>query len=279
MTDGKAAMNASILLAGAIGLYPVVGWVTDHFSPETPRTTFKLLLISCLLTLACYVSLSLPVTWIKTPTPALVSWALGHGASPLLLVILVPRILPSALVPLGLGIHKAVEVAASTATQTTSGLWLDYEQETRGKKWAVHSLLVAFAVLNVLQIVQLLGLWKFETIRRHEIRRRRTHAFLAAHYERVPMAPSETDDDSSDDAYDSDSETTIQDVFLEDEPLANIRSSEVAVDALPIKHDDPQSGLARTEAEKQRGKLAFKTALGFIAFVWIEFIVTAWRKL
>lgn len=279
LTDGKAALNASILLAGAIVLYPVIGWVTDHFSPETPRTTFKLLLISCVLTLVCYVAMSLPVSWVSSPTPALISWAFGHGASPLLLVILVPRILPSSLVPLGLGIHKAVEVAASTVTQTTAGLWLDFEQESRGKKWAVHSLLIIFAALNVVQIGQLLGLWKFESVRRHQISRKRARVIEAVRYERLPMAPSEAEEDDSSDEYDSDDEgTAIQDVFLADEPLAQRRPAQDP-DPLPISIDDPQSGLARTGAERRRGKLAFKTALGFIAFVWIEFIITAWRKL
>lgn len=278
LTDGKAALNASILLAGAIVLYPVIGWVTDHFSPETPRTTFKLLLISCVLTLVCYFALSLPVSWVSSPTPALISWAFGHGASPLLLVILVPRILPSSLVPLGLGIHKAVEVAASTATQTTAGLWLDYEQESRGKKWAVHSLLVIFAALNVLQIGQLLGLWKFEAIRRGQINRKRARMFEARRYERLPLSPNEEEPEDSSEEYDSDDTTTIQDVFLEDEPLTLARRNN-SPDPLPITIDDPQSGLARTDAERHRGKVAFSTSLGFIAFVWIEFIITAWRKL
>lgn len=42
----------------------------------------KLFLTSAILTLLCYIWLALPPTWTKTPIPAIISFAMGHGFSP-----------------------------------------------------------------------------------------------------------------------------------------------------------------------------------------------------
>lgn len=257
-------MNASVLLAGAILLYPIIGYITDRYGPDTPRTTFQLFLASCLLTLFAYVYLSLPVGLTGTPWPGLIAWALGHGASPLLLVVLVARILPVELVPLGLGMHKALEVSASTSSQTLSGLWLDWakdtsgEGDTKGSEAAAHGLLVIYAAVNVLQCILTVALWRFERARRHAARR--ISAEAAEEYEQLPM------DESGDEEWDEQDEDENE----EETPRPAGRA----------KPDiGPESGLARTDAERARGRVWFRSSLGFIGFVWVLWIVTAVRKL
>lgn len=256
-------MNASVLLAGAIVLYPIIGYITDRVGPDTPRTTFQLFFISSLLTLFAYVFLSLPVKLTHTPWPGLITWALGHGASPLLLVVMVARILPVALVPLGLGLHKALEVSASTSSQTLSGLWLDWAKgkggadgsdNDKGADSAAQSLLVIYAGINIIQAAIALGLWRFESNRRHAMGR------LSAHdeYEQLPLDESGDEWDGERDGDDDDDDT-------------------------PRPHPKPEasheSGLARTDAERARGRLCFRASLVFTALVWVLWIATAVKKL
>lgn len=89
----------------------------------------KLFLLSATLTLGCYIWLALPPHFTKTPIPAIISFATGHGFSPcepikqsfitemltrstVLLVVVVPRIVPLKYVSTTLGAHKAVRYYA-----------------------------------------------------------------------------------------------------------------------------------------------------------------------
>lgn len=84
----------------------------------------RLFLTSSILTMICYFWLVLPPSTTKTPLPAIISFASGHGFSPrkfkgllrfihsntaiVLLVVLVPEIVASKYVSTTLGAHKAV---------------------------------------------------------------------------------------------------------------------------------------------------------------------------
>lgn len=287
LSESQASFNASVLLAGAIILYPITGYITDRHGSDTPRTTFQLFHITCILTLFGYIYLALPVSLTQTPWPGLISWALGHGASPLLLVVMVARILPVALVPLGLGMHKAMESAASTASQTLAGLWLDWAKDHRGgQDNAAHGLLVIFAVVNVLQILSAGGLWKFESARRTALSHRPSGLHdHADEYERLPLAADAEQGGAgglglraaasarsslSDDDYENDSND-------DDAPFAS--SFDDCLPAAKGEVEEPQTGLARTDAERARGKTSFRICLCFLVSVWVLFIATAWRKL
>jgi hypothetical protein len=257
LTESQASMNASVLMAGAIVLYPIVGWITDR-DPGSPRTTFHLFFITSILTLFCYVYLALPVSMTVTPWPGLISWALGHGASTLLLVVMIPRIMPVTLVPLGLGLHKALETAASSASQTLAGLWLDFAKERRGESGAAEGLLVIYAVVNAIQLVSSIALWRFERRRRYEAKNAAWEEY--AEYEELPL--------EDEDGFTSE----------EDEELREHDARARAI-AAKIREDGPQSGLARDDAERKRGRAFFLCGLGFIFCVWTLWIVTAWKKL
>jgi MFS family permease len=276
LPEETAALQASVLLSGAMVLYPIVGHITDRRGSATPRTTFELFLITSILTLVGYIALSLPTSWVRSAWPGLIPWALGHGASPLLLVVLVARILPVDLVPLGLGMHKALETAASTGFQTLSGLWLDFAKEAngepdddnKGEEEATHSLLWIFAALNVLQLVGAIVLWRFESKRRHEYANHPNAEH--EHAEQYSRLPRSVDEERSalglsirDRDDDSDTESLL------DIPELGLLKGET----------EPQSGLARTDAERSRARVSFKLCLAFIASVWILFIAVAWTKL
>lgn len=267
LSESQASMNASVLMAGAIVLYPIIGWVTDRVGPDTPRTTFHLFFATSVLTLFCYVYLALPVSLTKTPWPGLISWALGHGASTLLLVVMIPRIMPVALVPLGLGLHKALETAASSGSQTLAGLWLDFAKERKGESGAAEGLLVIYAVINVIQLVSAIALWKFEGARRHACHRAYEYA---EEYEELPLDESDADF--------SDSESDDE----EREGNVGDRRRQVALRravSRKLAEEGPQSGLARTDAERARGRASFIASLCFIGCVWTLWIITAVKKL
>ena len=295
LSESIASFQASILLAGAIVLYPVVGIVTDRLGSSTPRVTFHFIHLSSTLTLLGYSYLLLDPTITGSPWPGMVLFALGHGMSTLLLVIVVPRLLPRHLIPLGLGLHKSMEMAASSLSQTLAGLWLDSAKDagedggSTGSGGKVYDtgggLLRVFWIINILQLLVALYLWKLE-----ETRRRRASTIAAAEeYEQLPgeaagasglarftssedrlglgpgHGPRERDEvDSLDDVAPS----------ISDEEEEEMKE----VSMRPIE-GPPRSALAADEAEKRRGKRGFMASLGFIALVWIVFMTTAWSRL
>lgn len=252
--------------------------MTDRFNPSTPRTTFALLHISSVLTLLAYSYLLLPPSWTGSPWLAMFLFATGHGMATLLLVILVARLLPSSLIPLGLGLHKSMEMASSSLSQTLAGLWLDWTKhddssernETEGAYQAGEGLLRIFWTINILQLSCVILLWRFEG------RRRKRAAERAVEYERLPMSTvSEGEGD----------ETDPEVLEEEDEPL-DVSSLDDTEEEDEVKRKAPGleqvavgSALALDDAERRRGKVFFRTSLGFIAFVWAVFLASAWSRL
>ena len=293
LSESIASFQASILLAGAIVLYPVVGIITDRLGSSTPRVTFHFIHLSSTLTLLGYSYLLLDPTITGSPWPGMVLFALGHGMSTLLLVIVVPRLLPPHLIPLGLGLHKSMEMAASSLSQTLAGLWLDSVKDASeddgstgsgGKVYdAGGGLLRVFWIINILQLLVALYLWKLE-----ERRRRRASTVAAAEeYEQLPgevagasgLARFTSSEDRHGHGHrERDEVDSLDDAAasIDDEAEDEEEIKEVSV--RPIE-GPPRSALAADEAEKRRGKRGFMASLGFIALVWMVFMTTAWSRL
>jgi len=106
LSEAASASQASLLLAGSIFLYPVCGYITDR--AKSKFVVHKLLVLSSLLTLACYLWLVLPPSLTRTPLPSMLAFGIGIGFSPLLLVLIVPHLVPFQHVSTALGAHKAV---------------------------------------------------------------------------------------------------------------------------------------------------------------------------
>ncbi|GAO46011.1 MFS general substrate transporter [Saitoella complicata NRRL Y-17804] len=123
MTSDKAAGWAGWVLALPILLYPAAGWVTDRYGHR-----LTLLLVSTLFTLASY-SLLLAKSLPGSATLALVTFAIGYGAGPLLMVVTAQRLVGAESVSIALGGWKMLEMMGTTLTQTWSGILLDQEKE------------------------------------------------------------------------------------------------------------------------------------------------------
>ncbi|TBU48356.1 MFS general substrate transporter [Dichomitus squalens] len=162
LPEADASMKASYLLSGSVLLYPITGLVVDRVKKR--NFVIQLFLLSGLLTLGCYVWLALPPSWTKTPIPAIASFAFGNGFSPLLLVVMVPRIVPSKYVSTTLGAHKALEQTGATIFQTLAGLTLDIKKPPTERVLPdqddedVQYLLNTFVLFNVLEVFAIVGL-------------------------------------------------------------------------------------------------------------------------
>ncbi|KAJ4486174.1 major facilitator superfamily domain-containing protein [Lentinula aciculospora] len=162
MAEENAANTASYLLAGSIFLYPVCGFLVDRFKHRP--IVIQLMLVSSTLTLLAFCWLVLPPNATQTPIPAIASFALGHGFSPLLLVVIVPKIVSLKYVSTALGVHKSLEQTGSTIFQTLAGLALDTHAKdpTKGEpketESAIQRLLNVFLALNVLHMLTIAGL-------------------------------------------------------------------------------------------------------------------------
>lgn len=182
--------------------------------------------------------------------------------STLLLVILEPKLLPAHLIPLGLGLHKSLETASSSLSQTLAGIILDHIRDKADPDTADfqagQGLLTIFWVINALQLACAIYLWRLEKSRRSRLR---TEIERAEEYERIPIADDELDDDEDDHEY---AEGGIR------EEAVKPKTEEVI---------EVKSAMAATAVERKRGRWFFFASVGFIGLVWIAFLSTAVRKL
>ncbi|KAH9849777.1 MFS general substrate transporter [Lenzites betulinus] len=314
LEESDASTKGSYVLAGSVFLYPIIGMVVDRVKKR--NIVMKLFLLSAILTLNCYIWLALPPSWTKSPMPALISFASGHGFSPLLLVVIVPRIVPLKYVSTTLGTHKALEQTGSTIFQTLAGLALDIKSKKSaetlspidGDDGDVQYLLNAFVILNVFEILGILGLSHLHRKQQATAARRMSALLPTAvdESDEEPLEPQPAKEPRTDENWQAESPEGNQhrrsstlgrhgplsssSTLEQSIPLlrgagsrsSTVRGSRYLVDA--VIEDEPsepptQAKVLRTKAEVRRGEL-FSVMCGvLIAFAWVLFMVTAWLKL
>ncbi|KAI0365233.1 MFS general substrate transporter [Pilatotrama ljubarskyi] len=314
LTESDASTKGSYVLAGSVFLYPITGFVVDRVKKR--NFVMQLFLLSAMLTLACYVWLVLPPALTKTPIPAVVSFALGHGFSPLLLVVIVPRIVPLKYVSTTLGAHKALEQTGSTIFQTLAGLALDIKSKKSAEKLLpidgddrdIQYLLNAFLILNLFEILGIIGLARLDR-KQKEATARRMSSLLPS---TIEESDEETDSPhhgkepgSEDEHWQAESSehsrhrrsstlsrhlplpsasTPEQSIPLLHGPsrTSTVRGSRYLVEAIvDTEPTDPPAKVKvlRTKAEVRRGELFAVLCGVLIAFAWVLFMGTAWLKL
>ncbi|CDO71549.1 hypothetical protein BN946_scf184911.g19 [Trametes cinnabarina] len=317
LTESEASTKGSYVLAGSVFLYLITGFVVDRVKKR--NFIMKLFLLSACLTLACYVWLALPPEWTKTPIPAIISFALGHGFSPLLLVVIVPRIVPLKYVSTTLGAHKALEQTGSTIFQTLAGLALDIKsKKSAGRQLPidrddrdVQYLLNAFVILNVLEIVGIIGLAHLD----HRQKQAAARCMSSLLPSTIDESDKEEETRSGKDPW-SDDENWQAEVadnsrhrrsstFSRHGPLSSTSSPEQSipllhgasrpstlcgswylVEALVEEEEEPtrppvkvKVKVLRTKAEVRRGEVFALLCGALIGLAWILFMGTAWLKL
>ncbi|KAI0732375.1 MFS general substrate transporter [Fomitopsis betulina] len=311
LTERDASIKGSYLLAGSVALYPVTGILVDRVKRH--GFVMQLFTASSLLTLLCYAWLALPPSWTKSPMLAIVSFASGHGFSPLLLVVIVPRLVPAKYVSTTLGAHKALEQVGSTAFQTLAGVILDFtkkkevalSQLTRGdNRRDIQLVLNAFLFLNVVQLIGILGLAWLDR-RRRESASRRQSALLSE----VPSEVAPEDDDEramatakgkeraaavwrvdnmhsarecnrGESCCRASTSDEVQSVpLLRDHSRhSSHRESRYVIAPLSPTPQQP-SHLRKSKASLRRGEVFATMSAMAIFFVWVLFLGTAYMKL
>ncbi|KAJ6509563.1 major facilitator superfamily domain-containing protein [Mycena vitilis] len=155
MSEKDAANTASYVLVGSIFLYPICGYIVDRFKRRP--TVVILLLFSSVSTLFAYSWLALPPSWTHTAKPAIAAFGFGHGFSPLLLVLLVPRIVPVKFISTALGAHKSLEQTGATIFQTVAGLAMDRAKRNHPDGSSTQEIINAFFLLNIFQLLSILS--------------------------------------------------------------------------------------------------------------------------
>ncbi|KAJ7615282.1 major facilitator superfamily domain-containing protein [Mycena polygramma] len=155
MSEKDAANTASYVLVGSIFLYPICGYIVDRFKRRP--TVVILLLFSSVSTLFAYSWLALSPSWTHTAKPAIAAFGFGHGFSPLLLVLLVPRIVPVKFISTALGAHKSLEQTGATIFQTLAGLAMDRAKRNHPDGSSTQEIINAFFLLNIFQLLSILS--------------------------------------------------------------------------------------------------------------------------
>ncbi|KZP30883.1 MFS general substrate transporter [Athelia psychrophila] len=324
LTESAAASQASILLAGSIVLYPICGYITDR--AHRGFIVHRLLLLGSALTLACYAWLALPAAWTRTAVPALVSFGVGHGFSTLLLVLIVPRIVPLKYVSTALGAHKSIESCGSTITQTLAGIALDFSSPSSPSsplaaaaatdaqtQTQVQSVLNAFVVLNVLQLVGAAALLRLDRGRRAKgAQGVGAYQALATSADGVGIEDEDADADAEEGDGDGDlrrggeheeghgvgeEEAETEDEADEEEyghananadRTALVSTETLALSPLSSRPATPSTRRApkqeveervQSEGETRRGRVCAVVAGGTVLLTWALFMVSAMWKL
>ncbi|KAJ3734891.1 major facilitator superfamily domain-containing protein [Lentinula guzmanii] len=286
MAEENAANTASYLLAGSIFLYPVCGFLVDRY--KNRPIIVQLMLVSSTLTLLAFCWLVLPPDATQTPIPAIASFAIGHGFSPLLLVVLVPKIVSLKYVSTALGVHKSLEQTGSTIFQTLAGLALDTHAKdpAKGKpketESAIQRLLNVFLVVNVLHMLTIAGLAylqsKKDSEEEQEVEARRQHSGRGS----VSISPNPTTTTRT-----SMSISTGIDAS-EVQPLLQAPNPNSHLYGHPERNQSSSTGsrvrqLMKNEKkvmrERRRGAIFAGCSAFLILFAWVLFMGTAYARL
>ncbi|KAL6309994.1 MFS general substrate transporter [Sparassis latifolia] len=302
MTELDASTTASYALSGSVILYPMTGCIVDHVKKR--GIVVQLLMISSALTLLCYLWLALPPQWTKTPDPAIASFAIGHGFSPLLLVVIVPQLVPHKYISTTLGAHKALEQTGFVIFQTLAGVMLDLNKKKAVESAAsdhghdVQYLLNAFLVVNLAQLAGIFGLAHLE-------RRQKEAAFRRANALLPPDVHSSDEEEAHDwlkvtdenrcrrgsrvsrsrsrgsifgQRSDPPTSSSEQVVPLRRDP--SLPPSHHRLSRSPIKsYSNGPVRAVRTKVEVRRGQICSVLCGVLICFAWVLFLSTAWLRL
>ncbi|KAJ3821150.1 major facilitator superfamily domain-containing protein [Lentinula raphanica] len=289
MAEENAANTASYLLAGSIFLYPVCGFLVDRY--KNRPIVVQLMLLSSTLTLLAFCWLVVPPDVTQTPIPAIASFAIGHGFSPLLLVVLVPKIVSLKYVSTALGVHKSLEQTGSTIFQTLAGLALDTHAKDpakghpKGTESAIQRVLNLFLVLNVLHMLTIVGLAylqrKKDSEAEQEIETRRQHSGRAS----VSISPNPTTTTTRT-SLTSNTGFNVSEV----QPLLHASNVDSRLYGHPEGDQSRLTGtgsrirrMMRNEKkvmqERRRGAIFASCSLALILFAWALFMGTAYARL
>ncbi|KAH9022995.1 MFS general substrate transporter [Lactarius pseudohatsudake] len=264
LTEQEASYQASFLLVGSIVLYPLIGFTIDKL--KRPYLIFLLFFSSSLLSLFAYLWLLLPPGTTKTAWPAIVCFATGTGYSSLVLVVLVPRLVPTKYISTALGAHKSLEQTGTVISQTLAGLILDKDTKESANPISTDRrdqlLLRIFLVTNVFQLCGILLLWHLN---------RRRNLSTRGPLRSIPGGPHVVKTTDDDDDTEGD-ESILLEQFRSESLAANDTTHSLSSEGLiPVRMAELSS--------RKRGVFFGGACALLVAAAWILFLITAWLRL
>ncbi|KAF4605241.1 hypothetical protein EYR40_004024 [Pleurotus pulmonarius] len=279
MTEEDAANQASYLLAGSLVLYPICGYIVDRY--KSKQIVIRLFMLSSILTGSCYLWLSLPPSWTQSSWPGILSFCIGHGFAPLLLVVLVPKIVALKYVSTALGVHKSLEQTGSTIFQTMAGLALDMHntkpQDPKGptppsQKSSIQTLLNIFVFLNGLQFLSILALSYLQQRQKRLLRHRSSISEGALSDSVNTVKPHNSGSINEPQA--SGSDHSQERPLLGESEVSHTRYSSTM-----SRRSGPTRDEVRQRGEIRRGRIFVTLSASLIIFAWVLFMGTAWFRL
>ncbi|KAJ7932482.1 major facilitator superfamily domain-containing protein [Mycena leptocephala] len=267
MTERDAANTASYLFVGSIFLYPMSGYIVDRFKRKP--IVVMLLVLSSVSSLGAYSWLALPQAGLKPQSDHRSLW-LGHGFSPLLLVLLVPKIVPSKFISTALGAHKSLEQTGATIFQTLAGLGMDKAKKNHPDGSSTQGIINAFLILNVLQLLSIFGVAYLQHRRQVAPRRMRRdrRASSVSSPRPGPPVPVRARVRRPQPAPPRVSSEPLHRRYSSTEPGSRSRSGI----QVPLEGEV-------SEKEMRRGEVFATMSAGLFVFAWVLFLGTAWWKL
>jgi len=247
-------------------------------------------MLASVLTLSCYIWFLLPPTWTKSALPGVLFFGAGLGFAPLLLVLTAPLVVPSAYVATALGAHKSLESAGSTISLTLAGIILDEKifrhppkkpldpspipslrelpSTESSPQSAIERLLFVFAFLNLLHLLCIWFLWKFDISKRGRNGYQILSGDTAPPYESGEREENDLDRDAEHDHHHRISNESIG-ALSHDPPADRIDSTPSIPTGL---RGDGE--FVVTEAEIARGKILFRVSIALVVATWMFYSIT-----
>jgi len=251
-------------------------------------------MLASVLTLSSYIWFLLPPTWTKSALPGVLFFGAGLGFGPLLLVLIVPQIVPSAYIPTALGAHKSIESAGSTISLTLAGFILDEKIFKHSPKHslgpsspisslqelpttdsshqsAIYRLLFVFAFLNFLQLACLMFLWKLDMSKRGPTGYQILSGDMSLPPEGGEREENELDRDAE---YDHrlrriPTRSSIDAALSYNPPVDRVSGTSSVPTRLCADGE-----FVVTETEITRGKILFRISIGLVVVAWMFYSIT-----
>lgn len=163
----EASRVASLLLFTPLFIYPTLGYFLDHYPRHTSPPV--LLSLGSLCTLATLLILAASKVRETFGQVGAMTWfSIGRGSAPLLLVAVLPKIVINEHFSTALGIHKAIEMAGSTVSQTVTGAILSHKSNDRTA--LMVQLVKFFIFLNLIEFLLAIVFARLHFLKSRDVR-------------------------------------------------------------------------------------------------------------
>ncbi|KTW30944.1 uncharacterized protein T551_01496 [Pneumocystis jirovecii RU7] len=148
-----ADFSSRILLLSFL-LYPIIGWVNDHYGHR-----LIILMISLFMSLLSFMSLLLPI---KSNIVFITLFSLGQGVSSIILIILTLYISKNVLI--AFGFYKTIEISGNTIMDSLVNIVLNLKKKRTLNNTDINLIVMLFTTLNMFSLVFLASFYRHDSL-------------------------------------------------------------------------------------------------------------------